>query len=35
MNGGISHNPLECSTADDIDLAARAFKALVEGLAAS
>lgn len=32
MNGGISHNPLECSTADDMDLAVQAFLRLVEGL---
>jgi len=29
-NGGISHNPLESSTSDDIDLAVRAFAALLE-----
>jgi beta-ureidopropionase / N-carbamoyl-L-amino-acid hydrolase len=34
MNGGISHNPLECSTADDMDLAVQAFMQLVEHLAA-
>jgi beta-ureidopropionase / N-carbamoyl-L-amino-acid hydrolase len=33
MNGGISHNPLECSTADDIDLAVQTFTQLVEQLA--
>ncbi len=32
-NGGISHNPLESSTADDIELAIAAFDAVVEGLA--
>jgi beta-ureidopropionase / N-carbamoyl-L-amino-acid hydrolase len=32
MNGGISHNPLECSTADDMDLAAHAFLHLAQGL---
>jgi beta-ureidopropionase / N-carbamoyl-L-amino-acid hydrolase len=32
MNGGISHNPLECSTADDMDLAVQAFLHLVQGL---
>ncbi len=32
-NGGISHNPLESSTADDIQLAVEAFDALLEGLA--
>ena len=33
-HGGISHNPLESSTADDIDLAARAFQHLLGTLAA-
>jgi beta-ureidopropionase / N-carbamoyl-L-amino-acid hydrolase len=33
INGGISHNPLECSTADDIELATLAFLKLLEGLA--
>jgi N-carbamoyl-L-amino-acid hydrolase len=32
-NFGISHNPLESSTADDIDLSVRAFSHLLEGLA--
>ncbi len=32
-NGGISHNPLESSTSDDIDLAVRAFGELLEQLA--
>ena len=32
-NAGISHNPLESSTCDDIDLAARAFQRLLEDLA--
>ena len=32
-NGGISHNPLESSTADDIGLAVAAFDALLEQLA--
>ena len=31
-NGGISHNPLESTTADDMELAIDAFDALVEGL---
>ncbi len=31
-NGGISHNPLESSTADDMQLAIEAFDALVDGL---
>ncbi len=31
-NGGISHNPLESSTAGDIQLAIAAFDALLEGL---
>jgi len=33
-NGGISHNPLESSTADDMQLAVEAFLKLVDGLAA-
>ena len=33
-NAGISHNPLESSTADDIDLAVRALAHLLEQLAA-
>ena len=33
-NGGISHNPLESSTADDLQLAVEAFLKLVDGLAA-
>ncbi len=32
-NSGISHNPLESSTADDIDLAVRATQHLIDGLA--
>lgn len=32
-NGGISHNPLESSTADDIDLSVRAFQRLLDDLA--
>jgi len=32
-NAGISHNPLESSTAHDIDLAVRAFRILLEQLA--
>jgi beta-ureidopropionase / N-carbamoyl-L-amino-acid hydrolase len=34
INSGISHNPLEGVTADDADLAVRAFRNLVEHLAA-
>ncbi len=33
-NGGISHNPLETVTADDLDYAARAFDLVLQGLAA-
>ena len=33
-NAGISHNPLESSTADDMQLAIEAFLQLIEGLAA-
>jgi N-carbamoyl-L-amino-acid hydrolase len=33
LNSGISHNPLESSTSDDIDLAVRAFQQLLEQLA--
>jgi N-carbamoyl-L-amino-acid hydrolase len=33
INAGISHNPLEGVTAHDADLAVRAFRHLVEGLA--
>ena len=33
LNSGISHNPLESSTSDDIDLAVRAFQHLLEQLA--
>jgi len=33
INSGISHNPLESSTAADIDLSVRAFQHLLEGLA--
>jgi N-carbamoyl-L-amino-acid hydrolase len=32
LNGGISHNPLEASTADDMELAVHAFLHLVQGL---
>ena len=34
QNSGISHNPLESTTSDDIDLAVRAFQHLLNGLAA-
>lgn len=34
-NAGISHNPLESSTADDLDLACAAFQHLLHALAAS
>lgn len=34
LNSGISHNPLESSTSDDIDLGVRAFMNLLDGLAA-
>jgi N-carbamoyl-L-amino-acid hydrolase len=34
QNSGISHNPLESTTADDIQLAVEAFQQLLEGLAA-
>ncbi|MDP1742856.1 2-oxo-4-hydroxy-4-carboxy-5-ureidoimidazoline decarboxylase [Polaromonas sp.] len=33
QNSGISHNPLESTTSDDIDLAVRAFQHLLHGLA--
>jgi N-carbamoyl-L-amino-acid hydrolase len=33
QNAGISHNPLESTTADDIDLAVRAFQHLLDQLA--
>ena len=33
-NAGISHNPLESSTADDMQLAVEAFQQLLDGLAA-
>jgi len=33
LNAGISHNPLESSTSDDIDLGVRAFQQLLEQLA--
>ncbi|AEG94378.1 2-oxo-4-hydroxy-4-carboxy-5-ureidoimidazoline decarboxylase [Ramlibacter tataouinensis] len=33
QNSGISHNPLESTTSDDIDLAVRAFQRLLEDLA--
>ena len=33
QNGGISHNPLECVTAHDADLAVQAFARLLDGLA--
>jgi N-carbamoyl-L-amino-acid hydrolase len=31
-NGGISHNPLESTTADDMQLAIEAFDALLDAL---
>ena len=34
LNSGISHNPLEAITADDAELVVRAFRALLEDLAA-
>lgn len=34
QNGGISHNPLESTTADDMQLAVEAFMHLLDGLAA-
>ena len=34
-NGGISHNPLESSTSEDMDLAVRAFQHLLQELAAA
>ncbi|MBK6009243.1 2-oxo-4-hydroxy-4-carboxy-5-ureidoimidazoline decarboxylase [Ramlibacter ginsenosidimutans] len=33
QNAGISHNPLESTTSDDIELGVRAFQQLLEGLA--
>jgi N-carbamoyl-L-amino-acid hydrolase len=33
-NAGISHNPLESSSADDMQLAVEAFVQLLDGLAA-
>ena len=33
QNGGISHNPLESTTSDDMQLAVEAFAGLLEGLA--
>ena len=33
QNSGISHNPLESTTSDDIDLAVRAFQQLLTDLA--
>jgi N-carbamoyl-L-amino-acid hydrolase len=33
LNSGISHNPLESSTSDDIDLGVRAFQNLLDNLA--
>ena len=33
QNGGISHNPLESTTSDDMELAVQAFTHLLEGLA--
>jgi N-carbamoyl-L-amino-acid hydrolase len=33
QNAGISHNPLESTTAHDIDLAVQAFMRLADGLA--
>jgi len=35
LNGGISHNPLESSTNDDIDLCVRAFSHLLHQLASA
>ena len=32
-NAGISHNPLESTTSDDIELAVRAFQHLLDALA--
>ena len=32
-NGGISHNPLESTTSDDMDLAVQAFTRLLDNLA--
>jgi N-carbamoyl-L-amino-acid hydrolase len=34
LNSGISHNPLESTTSDDIDLCVRAFSHLLEQIAA-
>jgi len=34
-NGGISHNPLESVTADDAELAVRAFDQMIELLSAA
>jgi len=34
INSGISHNPLESSTNDDIQLAVQAFQHLLDNLAA-
>ena len=34
INSGISHNPLEMSTNDDIQLAVEAFQRLLDNLAA-
>jgi len=34
INSGISHNPLESSTNDDIQLAVEAFRHLLDNLAA-
>jgi N-carbamoyl-L-amino-acid hydrolase len=33
QNAGISHNPLESTTADDIELAVQAFQRLLDQLA--
>jgi N-carbamoyl-L-amino-acid hydrolase len=33
QNAGISHNPLESTTSDDMQLAVEAFQALLERLA--
>ena len=33
LNSGISHNPLESSTSDDIELSVNAFSNLLEQLA--
>jgi N-carbamoyl-L-amino-acid hydrolase len=33
QNGGISHNPLESTTSDDMELAVRAFQHLLQQVA--